>query len=161
MPQQHNLLAPRYSTAPQQPPSSSNSDGKDYDVVGLSNLCLDVILPVDELPPPDPALRERLLDALTADPPSQESWEVGGNCNFLIAAARLGMKVGSVGHLGGADVYGAYMHAVLQVLFLCCCVVCVVMACVCVNDAACVNLDSPLDTKNKTKSAKTSRASSA
>jgi hypothetical protein len=108
----------RYSTAPQQHNSSNSNrddDGKDYDVVGLSNLCLDVILPVDELPPPDPALRERLLDSLTADPPSQDSWEVGGNCNFLIAAARLGMKVGSVGHLGGADVYGAYMGAVLQV----------------------------------------------
>ncbi len=58
--------------------------------------------------------RRQLLDTLTENPPSQESWEVGGNCNFMIAAARLGLSVGSVGHMG-ADVYGEYVHQVLRV----------------------------------------------
>lgn len=44
----------------------------------------------------------------------QDAWEVGGNCNFMIAAARLGMRVGSVGHIG-PDTYGRYVADVLQV----------------------------------------------
>ena len=39
---------------------------------------------------------------------------MGGTCNFMIAAARLGLRVGSVAHIGG-DVYGRYIHDVLQV----------------------------------------------
>lgn len=39
---------------------------------------------------------------------------MGGNCNFMIAAARLGMRVGSVGHIG-PDTYGRYIADVLQV----------------------------------------------
>lgn len=84
---------------------------KAYDVVGLSNLCVDVVVPVQQLPPAkDPSL----LQQLTACPPNEDSWELGGNCNFMIAAARMGMKVGSIGHAGN-DVYGQYMDRVLQV----------------------------------------------
>eukprot|EP00955_Chlamydomonas_euryale_P085548 364109-Chlamydomonas_euryale.AAC.12 len=84
------------------------------DVVALGNICLDIVVPMEKLPSSEGDERQRVLDALTAAPPSQEAWEVGGNCNFMIAAARLGLVVGSVGHIGN-DVYGQYVDGVLQV----------------------------------------------
>ena len=51
---------------------------KQYDVVALSNLCVDIMVPVEELPPPDAASRKQLLRQLTAQPPPVEQWEVGG-----------------------------------------------------------------------------------
>jgi hypothetical protein len=77
-----------------------------------SNLCVDVVIPVDQLPPPDAAARHALLQRLTAAPPGQEAWECGGVTNFTIAAARLGLRTGAVGHLG-RDVYGDFMERVL------------------------------------------------
>lgn len=71
-----------------------------YDVVALGNLCVDVVLPVPELPSSVPSERAQLLQRLTADPPDKSAWELGGNCNFMIAAARLGMQVASVGQVG-------------------------------------------------------------
>ena len=53
---------------------------KQYDVVALSNLCLDIVVAVDALPPADEASRRQLLAQLTAEPPPQEQWEVGGEC---------------------------------------------------------------------------------
>lgn len=55
-----------------------------------------------------------MLDTLTQSPPSPSSWEVGANCNFMIAAARLGLRVAPAGHLG-VDVYGSFLEEVLQV----------------------------------------------
>ncbi len=81
------------------------------DVVALGNICLDIIVPVE---PPIPERNRELLQRLIASPPSQEAWEVGGNCNFMIAAARLGLTVGSVGVIGD-DVYGRFLDDVLQV----------------------------------------------
>jgi sugar/nucleoside kinase (ribokinase family) len=72
------------------------------------------VIPVDALPPPDAAGRADLLRRLTAAPPGQEAWECGGISNFAIAASRLGLRTGAVGHLGG-DVYGEYMERVLMV----------------------------------------------
>lgn len=86
----------------------------DYDVVALGNLCVDVVLPVDALPAPDAGVRQQLLRRLTASPPSTDSWEVGGSCNFTIAASRLGLKVATVGHVA-ADVYGDFLRDVLLV----------------------------------------------
>ncbi|KAF6266752.1 Ribokinase-like protein [Scenedesmus sp. NREL 46B-D3] len=86
---------------------------KEHDVIGLSNLCVDIVIPVQQLPPADPDARQALLQQLTADPPDQQHWELGGNCNFMIAAARMGMRVGSIGHVGN-DMYGSYMDRVLQ-----------------------------------------------
>lgn len=83
-------------------------------MIGLSNLCVDIVIPVQQLPPADPDARQALLQQLTADPPDQQHWELGGNCNFMIAAARMGMRVGSIGHVGN-DMYGSYMDRVLQV----------------------------------------------
>lgn len=60
------------------------------------------------------AARAELLANLTATPPPQTAWEVGGASNFMIAAARLGQRVASVGQLGD-DVYGAFFRRVMQV----------------------------------------------
>eukprot|EP00775_Hariotina_reticulata_P013761 gene13761-13880_t len=66
-----------------------------------------------QLPAADTRARQQLLQQLTAHPPDEQAWELGGNCNFMIAASRLGMHVGSVGHVGN-DVYGQYMDRILQ-----------------------------------------------
>ena len=106
-----------------QPTNSTRSSGqlrpqsptvKQYDVLALSNVCVDIVIPVDELPPNDKAARQQLLQQLSADPPPQKQWELGGNCNFAIAASRLGMRTGVLGHVGN-DVYGSYLEDVLQV----------------------------------------------
>lgn len=87
------------------------------DVIALGNICLDVFVEVEELPSSDPKVRRQLLNTLMLAPPGEASWEVGGNCNFMIAAARLGMSVGSLGHVG-EDVYGEYVDRILQVRIL-------------------------------------------
>ncbi|KAF8072882.1 iolC [Scenedesmus sp. PABB004] len=94
------------------PRAHNSNGGKALDVVGLSNLCVDVVINVPELPPDDPAARAALLSQLAAAPPDEGAWELGGNCNFMIAAARLGMRVGSIGHAGD-DAPGRYMDRVL------------------------------------------------
>lgn len=43
----------------------------------LSNLCLDIVVEVPQLPPADEPARRALLQQLTAAPPPQEQWEVG------------------------------------------------------------------------------------
>lgn len=86
---------------------------KTYDIVTLSNLCVDIVVPVDALPSADPAERAKLLKDLTDRPPSSDAWEVGGNTNTLIAAARLGMKAAAVGQVGD-DVYGGFLVDVLR-----------------------------------------------
>lgn len=100
--------------------SNGSNGGKLFDVVALSNLCVDVFVPVDELPSSDPTSRKELLTQLTAHPPPTDSWEVGGNTNFLIAASRLGLKTASIGHIG-KDIYGQFLGNVLKVgiLLLC------------------------------------------
>jgi hypothetical protein len=98
-------------------PAGLQHSSKEHDVIGLSNLCVDIVIPVQQLPPPDADARQALLQQLTADPPDEQHWELGGNCNFMIAAARMGMRVGSIGHVGN-DMYGRYMDRVLQVIQL-------------------------------------------
>lgn len=56
-----------------------------------------------------------MLRKLTAQPPDVKQWEVGGNCNFLIAAARLGLSVASIGNLG-SDIYGDFVRRILKVM---------------------------------------------
>ncbi len=92
----------------------SGDDGGEYDLVTLSNLCVDVLVSLDELPgEDDDTERVALLEELSGNPPSQESWEVGGNTNTLIAAARLGMRVGALGLIGG-DSFGSFLTEVLE-----------------------------------------------
>mmetsp|Transcript_17088 Transcript_17088/g.43383 ORF Transcript_17088/g.43383 Transcript_17088/m.43383 type:complete len:456 (+) Transcript_17088:91-1458(+) len=97
-------------------PAGADGSGalKTYDVVALSNLCVDIVLEVPELPPPEPAARQQLLAELTAAKlVEDETWEVGGNANFMISAARLGMAVASVGHVNEDDRFGAFLSRVL------------------------------------------------
>lgn len=61
-----------------------------------------------------PDSRRTLFRELTSEPPPESAWEVGASCNFMIAASRLGLRVGAVGHVGD-DVYGDFMRRVLQV----------------------------------------------
>ncbi len=56
---------------------------------------------------------EALLRRLMRRAPAEDAWEVGGSCNFLIAAARLGLRAASVGNLGN-DAYGRFLTHVLQ-----------------------------------------------
>lgn len=85
-----------------------------YDVIVLGNLCLDIFVSVPALPSTEESSRRKLLQQLTASPPDRTAWEVGGNTNFMIAAARLGMQVAPIGHLG-PDEYGQFIKDVLQV----------------------------------------------
>lgn len=117
----HSVTPPRPPTAQHRIPGLPSNgsarphqtqDGKLLDVVALSNLCVDIVVNVDELPPHDLASRRQLLRQLTANSPGVEAWEVGGSTNLLIAASRLGLKAGSVGHVG-QDVFGAFLEEVL------------------------------------------------
>lgn len=94
--------------------SAAPTKKKQFDVVALSNLCVDIVVPVEELPPADTQARQQLLVQLTASPPSMDSWEVGGQTNLLIAASRMGLKAASVGHVG-QDIYGQFLAQVLEV----------------------------------------------
>lgn len=100
--------------APSLRPGVGLGGKKEFDLVALSNLCVDIVVQTDSLPPPDETSRRALLEQLTADPPPTTAWEVGGNTNTLIAASRLGLKVASVGHVG-RDVYGKFLSDVLKV----------------------------------------------
>lgn len=98
-----------------EPSRSYGQADAQYDLVTLSNLCVDVIVPMDTLPA---ALRgapknEALLEYLNENPPPSSSWEVGGNTNTLIAGARLGMRTSALGHIGH-DAFGGFLHDVLQ-----------------------------------------------
>ena len=71
------------------------------DVVALGNMCVDILLPPsDPLPDKAKLKSEDYLAELAADVPPESSWEVGGNCNFLIAAARIGLRAECAGHVG-------------------------------------------------------------
>lgn len=110
----HPVHVPRSAVVAAAATTEPLSSPQRYDVLALSNLCVDIVLPVDDLPPPDASFRQQLLQQLTDHPPTKEQWELGGNCNFMIAASRIGMKVGSIGHVGN-DMYGDYLEEVLQV----------------------------------------------
>ena len=67
-----------------------------------------------QMPPMQEIKSEAFLAALTAEAPPEAAWEVGASCNFLIAAARLGMSVGAVANFGN-DAYGAFLSDILRV----------------------------------------------
>ena len=69
---------------------------------------------MDALPPADTEARKELLATLTAEPPSEDLWQVGGGCNFMITAARLGLQVGCCGNVG-QDRFGDFLKSTLQV----------------------------------------------
>ena len=82
------------------------------DVVVLGNLCVDILLPAATIPPEVALKTETFLSSLAAEVPSEQSWEVGGNCNFLIAASRIGLRCACIGHICD-DKYGSFLRKVL------------------------------------------------
>ena len=95
-------------------PNGHQNQPKRFDLVTLSNLCVDVIVPIDTIPA---SMRvapksEPLLEYLGQNPPPEGTWEVGGNTNTLIAGARLGMRTSALGHIG-EDAFGKFLERVL------------------------------------------------
>ncbi|ESQ36239.1 hypothetical protein EUTSA_v10007491mg [Eutrema salsugineum] len=86
---------------------------KPIDVATLGNLCVDIVLSVQELPPPSRGDRKALMDELSMSPPDKKYWEAGGNCNMAIAAARLGLRCVAIGHVGN-EIYGEFLLDVLH-----------------------------------------------
>ena len=103
--------------------------GGPLDVVALGNMCVDILHPPAPIPDPAALKTEAFLATLDAacddfsdgsadsgsaagDASQRGEWEVGGNCNFLIAAARLGLRAQCVGHVGD-DARGAFLRATL------------------------------------------------
>ncbi|CAI5471428.1 unnamed protein product [Closterium sp. Yama58-4] len=82
------------------------------DVVTLGNLCVDVLVAVDQLPPSDRRGKWEFLQRVKANPPDESCWEAGGNLNFGIAAARLGLRCTAFGHVAG-DAFGAFLARVM------------------------------------------------
>ncbi|XP_044500989.1 5-dehydro-2-deoxygluconokinase isoform X2 [Mangifera indica] len=86
---------------------------KTIDVATLGNLCVDIVLNVPKLPPPSLDDRKAYMDQLASSPPDKKYWEAGGNCNVAIAAARLGLRCTSIGHVGD-EIYGKFLIDVLR-----------------------------------------------
>ncbi|RDY01335.1 kdgK, partial [Mucuna pruriens] len=93
--------------------SNIKPNSKHVDVATLSNLCVDIVLNVPQLPPPSPLQRKAFMDRLAQSPPHKKYWEAGGNCNMAIAAARLGLKCVSIGHVDN-EIYGKFLSDVLR-----------------------------------------------
>ena len=74
---------------------------------------VEMLSPRAQLPPPAEVKSEALLRRLMRRAPAADAWEVGGSCNLLLAAARLGLRAAPVGNLGD-DVYGRFLMHVLQ-----------------------------------------------
>lgn len=86
---------------------------KSVDVVTLGNLCLDIVLNVPVLPPTSVEERYKYMLQLAASNPDKRYWEAGGNCNFAIAAARLGLHCAALGQIGN-EKYGWFLREVLE-----------------------------------------------
>ena len=89
-----------------------------FDLVTLSDICVDIVLPVNDLPSSEPVSRLSLLSntlASLAEGSDRSGWEVGGSCNVSIAAARLGLHVAKCGNLA-SDAYGHFLRETLMVL---------------------------------------------
>lgn len=86
---------------------------KEIDVATLGNLCVDIVLNVPKLPPKPLDERKAYMEELSNLPPDKRYWEAGGNCNVAIAAARLGLQVVSIGHVGD-EIFGRFLLDVLH-----------------------------------------------
>ncbi|GAA0140239.1 hypothetical protein LIER_01623 [Lithospermum erythrorhizon] len=91
---------------------SSVAIKKSVDVATLGNLCVDIVLNVPKLPPTSLIQRKAYMDQLAKSPPDKKYWEAGGNCNMAIAAARLGLRCVTIGHVGN-EIYGKFIEDVL------------------------------------------------
>ncbi|KAL9271797.1 hypothetical protein AKJ16_DCAP18846, partial [Drosera capensis] len=86
---------------------------RDIDIATLGNLCVDIVLNVPKLLPPEINQRKDYMDRLSASPPDKRYWEAGGNCNTAITAARLGLNCVAIGHVG-SEIYGNFLLDVLN-----------------------------------------------
>lgn len=86
---------------------------KDVDVATLGNLCVDIVLNVPKLPPASFEDRKAYMEELSTSRPDKQYWEAGGNSNMAIAAARLGLRCITIGHVGN-EVYGHFLLDVLR-----------------------------------------------
>ncbi|XBI69740.1 hypothetical protein VPH35_064382 [Triticum aestivum] len=94
-------------------PPQEGGEAKQTDLATLGNLCVDVVLSVPCLPPAHRDERLAYMEGLAASPPDQKYWEAGGNCNLAFAAARLGLRCSTLGHVG-EEVYGKFLLDVLE-----------------------------------------------
>ncbi|XP_037426164.1 fructokinase-1-like [Triticum dicoccoides] len=94
-------------------PPQDGGEGKETDLATLGNLCVDVVLSVPCLPPAQREERLAYMEGLAASPPDQKYWEAGGNCNLAFAAARLGLRCSTLGHVG-EEIYGKFLLDVLE-----------------------------------------------
>lgn len=96
-------------------PAAGNIEQKtrNIDVTTFGNLCVDIVLNVPTLPPA--SFKEKLdyMKKLASSSPDEKLWEAGGNSNFAIAAARLGLQCAALGHIGG-EKYGNFLYEVLE-----------------------------------------------
>lgn len=83
------------------------------DVTTLGNLCVDIVLKVPSLPPSSFQEKLAYMQKLSESSPDEKFWEAGGNSNFAIAAARLGLHCTALGHVGD-EKYGSFLHQVLE-----------------------------------------------
>ncbi|KAF8394328.1 hypothetical protein HHK36_020536 [Tetracentron sinense] len=86
---------------------------KEVDVATLGNLCVDIVLNVPSLPPASIEERRAYMEQLSESRPDKRYWEAGGNCNMAIAAARLGLRCLTLGHVGN-EIYGRFLLDVLH-----------------------------------------------
>jgi hypothetical protein len=115
--QRHSLLGSRWparASRARRLQAASDPGSPKFDILALSNLCLDVVVPVDHLPDSSSDVRRQLLEELHARTFDPSAWELGGAMNGMVAGARLGLRVGAIGHVGD-DEYGAFVHRELQV----------------------------------------------
>ncbi|KAK9747673.1 hypothetical protein RND81_02G007800 [Saponaria officinalis] len=95
------------------PEKSTDLGVKDVDVATLGNLCVDIVLNVPHLPPNPISERKAYMEHLASSPPDKQYWEAGGHCNTAIAAARLGLRCVTIGHVGN-EIYGQFLLDVLR-----------------------------------------------
>ena len=69
-----------------------------------------------QLPPVEEVKRPERLRQLTEEAAKGDTsnWEAGAQSNFMIAAARLGLRVASAANIG-QDVYGDFLATILEV----------------------------------------------
>ncbi|GER24915.1 pfkB-like carbohydrate kinase family protein [Striga asiatica] len=108
-----HLNSPSFSRGSVVDDRSTSAGVKDVDVATIGNLCVDIVLSVPKLPPKSLDERKSYMEELSKSPPDKEFWEAGGNSNMAIAAARLGLRVVSIGHVG-SEIYGRFLLDVLN-----------------------------------------------
>ena len=105
-------LGPVYSSAPtlypRDSPETSTSSSSQRARTGVNGRLMQV-------PPTEVVKTADFLEGLAAEPDEPCNWELGGQTNVLISAARLGLRAAAVCSLGD-DAHGAFLRKELQVI---------------------------------------------